>query len=211
MDVKFYATTSAKLPTLPIVNGQLIYLEDKEAAYYDMGNSRNPISGVRLVSTLPATGQKDILYAVIDSNGNATASIWDPTTSTFKPLSGQIATTSSIGLVKPDGTTITITNDGTISCHAEVTSLPASSITYDNTASGTTATTAQGALDELAATLSQVSTIANGAASDADSALRGLGTLGDTVDSLITRIVALEAVAARAIITEDPVSNSSED
>lgn len=202
MDVRFYATTSAKLPTLPVVNGQLIYLEDKEASYYDMGNSRHPLSGVKFVPSLTGTGQENMLYVVIDNQGHATASVWDSTSSSYLPLTGQIATTTSIGLVKPDGTTITITNDGTISCHAEVTSLAASAITYDNTASGTTATNAQDALDEIVSDVDSVSSVANSAASDADQALRGVGTINETLESMEARLQAVEAVAAIALTTE---------
>lgn len=203
MDVKFYATTSANLPDLPVVNGQLIYLEDKESAFYDMGNSRRALSGVKLVSSLPVTGQQDILYTLIDDDGRATASIWNPTTSGYVALSGQIATTASVGLVKPDGTTITIGSDGTISCHAEVTSLPASSITYDNSASGTTAVNAQGALDELASGVDAAANAADAAQGDATSALSQLSTLtGTTLPALISRLEAVEAVAAIALTTE---------
>lgn len=211
MDVKFYATTSSRLPSLPVINGQLIYLEDIDASYYDMGNSRHPISGVRLVSALPSTGQQaNMLYVVIDQGGTAKASVWDSTSQTYKSLSSDIATTANAGLVKPDGTTITISNDGTISCHAEVTSLPATAITYDNTTSGTTATNAQGALDEIAAGVDDAADKATGAQQDADYALTQLGTVISTIEAMETRLQAVEAIAARALITEDPVSQNND-
>lgn len=62
MNVRFTTTTSAKLSDLDIINGQLIYLSDKDATYYDMGNSRKPISSVKVIASgdLPGTGQSDI-------------------------------------------------------------------------------------------------------------------------------------------------------
>lgn len=218
MDVRFYTTTSSKLPSLSISNGQLIYLSDIDAGYYDMGGSRRPLSGMRLVQTLPQTGQPDIIYVVIDdSTGYANASIWDSSNSEYVPISGQIATVNQLGLVKPDGTTITITSDGTISCHAEVTSLPASSITYVNTTSGYASTAVQGALDEAAgvaasalanaasaagaATAAQ--STADSAQSTADSAAANASTALVQIAALTSRIEALEAVAAKALVTED--------
>ena len=202
MDVKFYTTTSAKLPTLPIVNGQLIYLEDKDSGYYDMGNSRHYMSGVRLVSTLPSTGAKDVLYIQIDNSGRATSSVWDETTSQFVSLSGQIATTTDVGVVKPDGTTITIDSNGTISSHEAVQSLPASSITYDNTTSGTTATNAQDALDEISGVANQGLDTAQIAVANASTALNRLDAMDSVVSDILTRLAAVEAVANRALITE---------
>lgn len=44
MDVKFTTTTSAKLNTLPIEDGQIIALSDKPGYYYDMGSARHKVS-----------------------------------------------------------------------------------------------------------------------------------------------------------------------
>lgn len=210
MDVRFYTTTSSKLPSLTIANGQLIYLSDKDAAYYDMGGSRRPLSGMRLVQQLPEVGQQDIIYVVIDSStGYANASIWDSSTSQYVPVSGKLATVAQVGLVKPDGTTITIDSNGTISCHAEVTTLPASSITYVNTTSGYASTAVQGALDEAAgvaasalANAASASSAASAAQSTADSAVASASTALAQISALAARVADLEAVAARAIITE---------
>lgn len=40
--VKFIKTTTDKLNSIPIVNGQVIALSDKPGLYYDMGNVRHP-------------------------------------------------------------------------------------------------------------------------------------------------------------------------
>lgn len=166
MDVRFIATTSDKISELSVVNGQLIYLSDINATYYDMGASRRLISSMRIVASLPSTAaaQEGVIYGVVNASGNVDATVWDPTAHTYRQLSGYVATANSLGLVQPDGTTITIDANGVISCHPEVTSLPASSIVYNNTTSGLASTTAQGAIDE-------VKTISNNAVASASSAV----------------------------------------
>lgn len=166
MDVRFIATTSGKLSELSIVSGQLIYLSDINATYYDMGSTRRLISSMRLVSSLPSTSsaQAGVIYGIVNDDGNIDASVWDADNSVFRQMTGYVATTSTLGLVKPDGSTITIDSNGVISCHPEVTTLPASSIIYDNTISGLASTTSQGAIDE-------VKTISNDAVASASSAM----------------------------------------
>lgn len=198
MDVRFISTTSSQLPSLTVANGQLIYLADKDAAYYDMGDLRRPLASMRVVSALPPSSsvQENVLYAVINAEGHADASIWDASSSTYVSLSGYKATASSLGLVQPDGTTITIDSNGVISCHAEVTTLPASSITYDNSDSGLTADDAQEAIDEVYgfATTAQLT---------ADNAVAAASTAQITADEAVAaaataQITADEAVAAAA-------------
>ena len=218
MDVRFTTTTSSKLSQLTVTNGQLIYLSDQDAAYYDMGGQRKPLSSMRVVSSLPATSvaQEGILYAVIDSDGHADASLWSASRSEYVPLSGYVATATTVGLVKPDGTTITIDSNGTISCHPEVTSLPASSITYDNTSSGLTGDDAQEAIDEVlgvandaAAAASTAISIANDASASASTAVQiataaseAAAAATTALAALETRLQAVEAVAAIALTTE---------
>ena len=55
MTIKYIATTSDKLSNLPLSDGQLIYLKDINATYYDMSSSRRLMSSMRLVSALPST------------------------------------------------------------------------------------------------------------------------------------------------------------
>ena len=110
MNVEYIATTSNKLAELPIVNGQLIYLDDLNATYYDMGGSRRFMSSMRVVPALPstATAQEGVLYGVVNSAGHVDANVWDASASTYRSLTGYVATTNTLGLVKPDGTTITV-------------------------------------------------------------------------------------------------------
>lgn len=193
MDVKYIATTSGKLSELSVVNGQLIYLSDLNATYYDMNNTRRLMSSMRVVSSLPSTSvaQEGVLYGVVNAAGHVEASVWDSSASTYRSLSGYVATTTSVGLVKPDGTTITIDSNGVISCHAEVTSLPSSSITYDNTTSGLAATNAQLALDE-------VTTITNDAVASATSATNVAQQAVQTAAGASTTAAAAEQTAANA-------------
>lgn len=64
IDAKFVTTTSAKLSTVAIEDGQVIALSDKDAWYYDMGGSRHSVTGNKIDNVLPATGDSDVLYAV---------------------------------------------------------------------------------------------------------------------------------------------------
>lgn len=179
MDVKFISTTSDRLPELPIVNGQLVYLSDKNASYYDIAGSRLFISGVRLVTSLPATGQENVLYVIISQSGYVNSYIWDSTITDYRPISGEVATVDQLGLVKPDGTTITIASDGTISSHAPVDTLPATSITYDNMTSQLAATNVQLAIDE-------VSQNANDASASASTAILLATDAADTAAAATT-------------------------
>ena len=94
MDVRYIATTSDKLSELAVVNGQLIYLSDKNATYYDMGGSRRLVSSMKVVSALPSTSaaQESVIYGIVNDSGKVDASIWDASASTFRQLSGYKAT-----------------------------------------------------------------------------------------------------------------------
>ena len=214
MEVKFVSTSSTRLSELPILNGQLICLTDKNASFYDMGGSRRAITSVRIVSALPSTAdvQEGILYGLVDSQGAVDASIWDASASTYRTLSGgQVATASSLGIVQPDGTTITINSNGVISCS----SLPSSAVTYDNTTSGLAATNAQGAIDEVKVISSGAATLANSAQTTANAATSlaqealtvAQGTTYSIAD-LIQRVEQLENLADVALITALPSTSA---
>lgn len=219
MDVKFITTTSNRLSQLSIVAGQLIYLSDRNASYYDMGGNRYLMSSMRLVSSLPTSGneQEGVLYGVINAAGHVDSYVWDPVSSEFKQLSGYVATTSSLGLVKPDGTTITIDANGVISCHAEVTSLPSSAITYDNSTSGATATNAQDMLDDTYSIAVSAQSMGSAASTWIANASTWMSSV-DTFDAAATtfianattafadiesRLQAVEAIANAALLVED--------
>lgn len=148
MNVKFTCTTSDKLSNILIHNGQLIYVTDSQEVYQDFNSARRKYTDVYFVNSIDGiTGITGKLYVVISNSGKADAYVWNASTSTFVAISSPIATESVPGLVKPDGTTITIDSNGTISAVGG----QASSVTYDNTVSGLAATNVQTAVDEVAA------------------------------------------------------------
>lgn len=53
MDVNYITVSSKKLSSVPIKNGQLIALMDKDAWFYDMGGLRHGVTGKRVVAELP--------------------------------------------------------------------------------------------------------------------------------------------------------------
>lgn len=61
MDVKYITVKANKLATIPIVDGQIIAISDKNAWFYDMENIRRPVSGQQLVTKLPTN--IDDIYA----------------------------------------------------------------------------------------------------------------------------------------------------
>lgn len=67
LNVQFITTNSSKLSSLPITNGQIIALNDVPGYYYDMNDSRNHVSGTEIVSSLPTSGESNILYVCTDS------------------------------------------------------------------------------------------------------------------------------------------------
>ena len=183
MDVRYIATTSDKLSELAIVNGQLIYLSDMNATYYDMGGTRRLVSSVKVVSALPSTSaaQESVIYGIVNDSGNVDASIWDANARTFRQLSGYKATANSLGLVQPDGITITVDSNGVISSSPQTTSIAADHVTYDNTSSGLPSTAAQGAIDDLKTLTDSAAAAASSAAQDATAALTALASKADKV------------------------------
>jgi len=83
MDVQFITTSRARIDSLPVVNGQLIYLFDENMSYYDMNNVRNPVSSVREVNGLPQTGYPEFLYVDTSTTPRNTY-VWNSTTEEFE-------------------------------------------------------------------------------------------------------------------------------
>lgn len=78
MDVKFITTTSDRLDSLAIVNGQVIALSDADGYFYDMGSQRHPVSGIKMVNSLPVAGFQEVFYVVIE-DGLPVIYLWDGT------------------------------------------------------------------------------------------------------------------------------------
>lgn len=172
MDVKFISTTSTRLPDVPFLNGQIIYVSDKADTYYDLGNARHRLSNVAILNEYPQDTSElelEMLYVILDEDSNIQIGILDPNTHQFKVISGYIATSSSVGLVRPDNTSIIIDDEGVISAQA-VTSMPARSVTYDNTSSGFEGSNVQDVLDEIDANFTNIEVIATTAQANAQAA-----------------------------------------
>lgn len=97
MQVKFVQTTRARLDSLAVTNGQLIYLKDEDAAYYDLSDVRHSLLGVKFVTSLPSTGLANVLYVVTNST-DKTAYIWDSSTSAFVNVGGLYTAGSGLTL-----------------------------------------------------------------------------------------------------------------
>lgn len=186
MNVKYVATTASKLSQLSIVNGQLVYLTDRNASYYDMDGERRLLTGVRVVSALPAAAnaQVGVLYCIINADGTVSASIYDSTESEFAGIAGIKATSSSIGAVKPDGVTLTVDADGMLT----VSALPSTYITYDHTASQLSATNVQDAIDEVNTAVTNAATVASNASTAAAAASTLASTALSTAQAATTAL-----------------------
>lgn len=71
MDVKYITVEFKKLSTIPIVDGQIIGLSDRDGAFYDMGGKRRSLSGQKVVPELPsdtAELNSDSLYIILEGD-----------------------------------------------------------------------------------------------------------------------------------------------
>ena len=76
MDVKFTTVARMNLNTVPIIDGQLVAVQDANAMYYDMNSKRRQIGAVSVCETLSGTG--DIGQAVIVTGGQEPGIyVWD--------------------------------------------------------------------------------------------------------------------------------------
>ena len=212
MDVRYIATTSGRLSELAIVDGQLIYLTDLNATYYDMGSSRRLVSSMRVVSSLPSTSvaQEGVIYGIVNGSGRIDAAIWDAGASTFRQMTGYVATTSSLGLVKPDGTTITIDSNGTISCQ-QITDLPADHVTYDNSETGLASTSVQGAIGDVKTIADNASSAASTALSTAQAATSTASTALSTAQSATSTAENASTTASSALTIAQAATSTASD
>ena len=135
MDVKFITCPRSKLDDIVITNGQLIYLGDEGAAFYDMSNTRYPLSSVRLVNGLPLTGAAGLLYIDQSVSPNMMY-LWDETEEEFVSMGGQYIAGTGLSL---SGSTFNHSNSvtaGTASGDADKTltwsdTFTVPSVTYD--------------------------------------------------------------------------------
>lgn len=133
-NVIFRRDTTANIANIPIVDGQILLSTDDNFIYLDNGNQRiqyrnnGTSSGVTYINTTSGLSADDVQDAIDELAGRTNK-----------------ATSSNLGIVKPDNDTIIINSNGVISA----TKTSAGSITYSNTTSGLDATDVQAAIDEL--------------------------------------------------------------
>ena len=142
-NVIFRRDTTANIANIPIVDGQILLSTDDNFIYLDNGNQRiqyrnnGTSSGVTYINTTSGLSADDVQDA-IDELAERT----------------QVATSSRLGIVKPDGDTITIDSNGVLTGNRG----SADSITYSNTVSELESTNVQGAIDELKSLINTLQT-----------------------------------------------------
>lgn len=65
----FISTTSDKIDTVPIDDGQIIVLSDKSGYFYDFDGKRRAVGGISFIPDLSESGQEDILYICTEPAG----------------------------------------------------------------------------------------------------------------------------------------------
>ena len=124
-------------------HGQILLSTDDNFIYLDNGNQRiqyrnnGTSSGVTYINTTSGLSADDVQDA-IDELAERT----------------QVATSSRLGIVKPDGDTITIDSNGVLTGNRG----SADSITYSNTVSELESTNVQDAIDELKSLINTLQT-----------------------------------------------------
>ena len=76
MDVKFITVRKSNLTAVPVVDGQVIAVEDANGFYYDQNSQRYPVSAVRVIPTLYGVGRPEEI-AVVTGGDNPGVYYWD--------------------------------------------------------------------------------------------------------------------------------------
>ena len=132
--VVFLRDTTNNIANIPVVDGQIIFSTDENFIYIDNGDTRYQYrnnglsSGVQYINTTSGLISTDVQGAIDELSART-----------------QIATTSTNGISRPDGSSITINGQGVLSAANKT----ASDISYNNSSSGLSANKVQGAIDEL--------------------------------------------------------------
>ena len=133
-NVIFRRDTTANIANIPIVDGQILLSTDDNFIYLDNGNQRiqyrnnGTSGGVTYDNTSSGLSGNDVQEAIDELAGRT-----------------GIATTSKLGIVKPDGDTIVINGNGVLVATID----SAGEISYSNTTSELDATNVQAGIDEL--------------------------------------------------------------
>lgn len=126
MDVKYITVKSSKLATVPVADGQIIAISDKDAWFYDMEGTRRPVSGQSVATSLPE--DTDRLYPntlfIVSEGEDRGIHWWDGTSfnlisnlNTDENVTSEVVALGKIFLVGSDQSK---TSTGKLKKHAEV-------------------------------------------------------------------------------------------
>lgn len=108
MDVRYITVLSDMLHTIPVVDGQLIAVEDIDMYLYDMGGKRRTTSGQLHVDSLPEIGQPKMVYVLTTDTPNESGMyVW------IDDKFVRIADANTNVTTKPDKTTTKVYITGT--------------------------------------------------------------------------------------------------
>lgn len=88
MDVKFVTVRRSNLNSVPVVDGQVIVVEDANGFYYDMNSQRYRVSAVRVMPQLTGIGNPDEVV-VVTSGENPGVYYWDDNKSSYVLLANK--------------------------------------------------------------------------------------------------------------------------
>ena len=82
MDVKFVTVRKSNLNAVPVVDGQVIAVEDANGFYYDQNSQRYPVSCVRVLPKLEGMGRYEEI-CVVTSGEAPGLYVWDDTSKSY--------------------------------------------------------------------------------------------------------------------------------
>lgn len=82
MDVKFVTVRASNVNSVPVVDGQIVVLEDSNGFFYDMNSSRYEVSRIRVSSEVSGVG-KDGEVLVVSTGEDAGVYFWDDSESAY--------------------------------------------------------------------------------------------------------------------------------
>lgn len=82
MDVKFVTVRKSNLNAVPVVDGQVIAVEDANGFYYDQNSQRYPVSRVRVLPKLEGAGRYEEV-CVVTSGDAPGLYVWDDTSKSY--------------------------------------------------------------------------------------------------------------------------------
>ena len=68
MNINFIKISSENVAGYPIINGQILFTKDTDEFFLDLGDSRNKITDVVSVTSLPSIGAPNKLYCQFSDN-----------------------------------------------------------------------------------------------------------------------------------------------